>query len=181
MWLLGLFHILVKSKKYMPEVSMDLTNQLVEHEEYKRLVGTLEAEEADRKFCKHDFAHFLNVARIAYIENLERGLGISKDLIYTAALLHDIGRCSEFEEFTNHDEAGAYVARKILGDLQVDDDIINYVADAIFNHGNKYIADYDDISGLMYRADKKSRLCEMCDAYDECNWPEDRKNRRIMS
>ena len=47
--------------------------------------------ERDRIFCGHDMAHFLDVARLAYIFNLEENLGIEKEEIYTAALLHACG------------------------------------------------------------------------------------------
>ena len=61
---------------------MNIYNRLLQSEKYRQLVKTLEKEEEDRVYCRHGLSHFLDVARIAYIENLERGLGISKDYIY---------------------------------------------------------------------------------------------------
>lgn len=45
----------------------------------------------DRIFCGHDMGHLLDVARLAWIFNLEANQEISKERIYAAALLHDIG------------------------------------------------------------------------------------------
>ena len=45
-------------------------NECVEH---IRVFGT------GPYLCRHDTAHFLDVARLAYIENLEHGLGLSQD------------------------------------------------------------------------------------------------------
>ena len=47
--------------------------------------------EIDRVFCCHGIEHSLDVARVAYIANLEQNLGFQKEMIYAAALLHDIG------------------------------------------------------------------------------------------
>ena len=41
--------------------------------------------------------HLLDVARLAWIFNLEANQEISKERIYAAALLHDIGRHIQYE------------------------------------------------------------------------------------
>ena len=51
--------------------------------------------EIDRVFCCHGIEHSLDVARVAYITNLEQNLGFQKEMIYAAALLHDIGKYSK--------------------------------------------------------------------------------------
>ena len=58
----------------------------------RSITGKMKKFEHDREFCCHQITHLLDVARIAYIKNLEAGLGIDKELIYTAAILHDIGK-----------------------------------------------------------------------------------------
>ena len=55
-----------------------------------------------RIFCGHDMAHFLDVARLAYLFNLEENLKLEKEEIYTAALLHDVGRFVQYEDGTPH-------------------------------------------------------------------------------
>lgn len=71
-------------------------------EHYKRLAQA----EKDRRFCCHQMEHLLDVARIAYIRNLEAGLGFSKKMIYAAAILHDIGKARQYEEGIPHVKRG---------------------------------------------------------------------------
>ncbi len=73
--------------------------------------------EETRVFCRHQMNHLLDVARIAYILNLEMKLGISRDLIYAAALLHDIGKGRQYEEGIPHETASADLAEQILADM----------------------------------------------------------------
>ena len=61
--------------------------------------------EKNRIFCRHGMDHLMDVARIAYIENLEKNCGISKEIIYGAALLHDIGRYLQYTEGIPHERA----------------------------------------------------------------------------
>ena len=70
--------------------------------------------EIDRVFCCHGIEHSLDVARVAYITNLEQNLGFQKEMIYAAALLHDIGRWRQYEKNIPHEEAGAALAADIL-------------------------------------------------------------------
>ena len=67
---------------------------------YRECVEKNRKYEEERIFCRHDMSHFLDVARLSWIENLEKGLGIEKELIYAAALLHDCGRFRQYEDGT---------------------------------------------------------------------------------
>ena len=58
--------------------------------------------EKDRIYCRHGMEHFLDTARIAYIRSLEETIPVSKDHIYAAALLHDIGKWQQYEDGTPH-------------------------------------------------------------------------------
>lgn len=69
---------------------MDRVNAVREHPLYREYYERLEKLEEGRIFCRHQMPHLLDVARIAYIRNLEEGLGFPRDVIYTAAVLHDI-------------------------------------------------------------------------------------------
>ena len=71
----------------------------------------------DRIFCRHQMPHLLDVARIAYITNLERNLGYDREVIYAAAILHDIGKSFQYEERIPHEIAGEKVASEILDTL----------------------------------------------------------------
>ena len=47
---------------------------------------------------------------------------------------------------------------------------------AVVNHRK---SGADGLSELLYRADKLSRNCFTCKAYDECYWSEEKKNKLI--
>jgi uncharacterized protein len=176
--------------------------KIFEHPLYKRHFGNLQKLEEDRIFCRHTFEHFMDVARIAYIMNLEKALGISKEIIYATALLHDIGRDEQYENGTPHDKAGADIAGIILPECGFDNDEVSLIIEAIMAHRGKAVSanvdatsdigsggssdkGSDDSSGIMtlseliYIADKASRQCFMCKAQDECNWSMDKRNLEI--
>ena len=70
---------------------MQRVNSICSHPLWKSCVSKIRDLERERIFCCHDTSHFLDVARIAWIENLEKRLAISREMIYAAAMLHDIG------------------------------------------------------------------------------------------
>ena len=92
--------------------------RIIEHPLYRQELEKIEKCEADRIFCNHSFNHFMDVARIAYILNLERNFSLSRNIIYAAALLHDIGRAKQYIEGIPHEEAGAEISKVILTDCQ---------------------------------------------------------------
>ena len=128
---------------------MERVNQICRHPLWTESVDKIRELERDRIFCKHDVAHCLDVARIAYIENLERGLEIPKERIYAAALLHDIGRHLQYLEG---------------------------IPPAILQHRTQETKTKADLAGLLYRADKASRSCLFCQAQKACNWSQEKKN-----
>ena len=95
---------------------MERVNRICSHPLWQESLEKIEVLEKERIFCGHNMAHFMDVARIAYIENLERGLGISKETIYGAALLHDIGRHLQYLEGIPHEEGSGALAEGILED-----------------------------------------------------------------
>lgn len=95
---------------------MERIDKISDHPLWKWHMAQLKEAEKDRIFCKHGIEHLLDVARIAYIENLEQNCGVSKEWIYTAALLHDIGRFLQYSKGISHEEAGAELAEEILKD-----------------------------------------------------------------
>lgn len=84
---------------------------------FRACIGRIEEAETDREFCRHGMPHLLDVARIAWIDNLELGLGLDREVVYAAALLHDIGRAEQYSTGEDHDVAGARVAAEILDGL----------------------------------------------------------------
>ena len=132
--------------------------------------------ERERIFCGHDRCHLLDVARIAWIENLETSAGVPKHLVYAAALLHDIGRHLQYTENIPHQEASAQIASEILPACGFDPRETAQILDAILSHRSKSKKDAGGLSGLIYRADKRSRCCFACPAEPECDWSPEKKN-----
>ena len=59
----------------MERIRMDRVNAILKHKTYRKYYDQIEKIEKDRIFCRHQMPHLLDVARIAYITNLERNLG----------------------------------------------------------------------------------------------------------
>lgn len=155
---------------------MERVNRILRHPMWKGALAQIEELEKERPFCGHGADHLLHVARLAYIENLEQDRRISKELIYGAALLHDIGRGLQYTDGIPHEEAGYAMAPQILADCgfggQEKDDIL----EAIRCHRDKGVAKEPSLRGLIYRADKKSRNCFACAAEAQCDWKKEKKN-----
>ena len=158
---------------------MERVDRILQHEAFRRHMRENEAAEKERIFCRHDMAHFLDVARIAMILNLQERLGLSQGMIYGAALLHDIGRHEQYKAGTPHEIASARIAPDILADCGYGPEEIREIAEAIGLHRDSGTAQRQDLAGILYRADKASRACFACKANGQCSWKEDRKNQKI--
>lgn len=154
---------------------MQRCNKIYNHPLYKERTRIISEAEKDRIFCPHNLEHALDVARIGYIQILEQGLKIEKELFYTAALLHDAGRYSD----KPHNESGAELARTIMPDCGFTQEETELVQNAILGHtaGTKS----DDFSKILYDADKRSRLCFLCKAQKECYWENEKRNYNILT
>lgn len=159
---------------------MRRVNQILELDSYQEYLKRNEAAEAERKFCHHDMSHFLDVARIASILNHEEAYGISQELIYAAALLHDIGRWQQYEDGTPHEKASAILAPDMLDKCGFNGEEVDVIVAAISQHRNSEIKEDKDLCGLLYRADKLSRACFACKAEKDCNWKGEKKNRQLV-
>ena len=144
---------------------------------YRGELVYIAGDEKDRIYCKHNLEHFLDVARIAYMINLEENLGYDKEIIYAIGLLHDIGRHREYESGLEHHIASVVMAREILKETGFNDDEIKIICDAIGSHRNK--KDTNKLHELMYKADKLSRKCYACNAVATCKWSSNKKNKSI--
>lgn len=119
---------------------MRRVQKIWEHPLYQENYQKLQEKEADRIYCRHGIDHLLDVARIAYIHNLEESDGYSKAVIYAAALLHDIGRYEQYEWGIPHEKSGERIAREILEDLREDSGMQlfgeeeKFILEAIANH-----------------------------------------------
>lgn len=155
---------------------MDRVNRILANEKYKMHLEKINAAEETRLFCCHNMGHFLDVARIAMQLNHEEGLGISKEIIYATALLHDIGRHVQYANGTPHEKASVDLAPEIMAECGFDEKEQEGILTAIGNHRNKKIAGEKNLSGIIYRADKLSRPCFSCKVEKECDWSKAKKN-----
>ncbi len=167
---------LLKGRK---RLEMDRVERILENSFYKTQIKKIYESEYDRLFCRHGFGHAVAVARIAYILSMEEHLPIRKDVIYGAALLHDAGRYTPEEKELDHHEAGAIHAAEVLEGAGYTPQETEMMCDAIRSHKDPKDRT-DTLASVLYRADKLSRNCFLCDAREECYWPEERKNKTIL-
>ena len=93
---------------------MNRINAILKDPEYQTYLREIGICEKDRIFCRHNMAHFLDVARLAWIFNLEEHMNLERERIYAAALLHDIGRHLQYREGIPHEKASEKLAAPIL-------------------------------------------------------------------
>lgn len=162
---------------------MDRVNAIVSHPVYKEYYERLEGLEQDRVFCRHQMPHLLDTARIAYILSLEQGVEVEKELIYAAAVLHDIGKSLQYEKKIPHEIAGAEIAAEILDslpeDMRFSGEEKRRILTAVRGH-RKLREDAEPLERLLYESDKASRMCMACPAEPVCNWSKEKKNMEIV-
>lgn len=157
---------------------MDKINYILKNEEFNQYIKKNKKYEKDRKFCRHNLQHFLDVARIAYILVLENKINISKDIVYGTALLHDIGRWIEYKEGISHELASYNLAKEILISSGYEDWEIEIILTTILNH-RKEQNEKESFNYIFHMSDKLSRNCLYCKVTDECKWSDEKKNYNI--
>ncbi|WBL46560.1 HD domain-containing protein [Clostridium estertheticum] len=156
----------------------DKVDLIIKNNIFQYNLRKIEDLEKNRKYCKHDMQHFLDVARIMYIISLENDFNIPKYIIYTTALLHDIGRGEQYENGTAHNIASVQIAKEILHQCEYGDKQIDEILEAIGNHRNE-TESFEGLSNLLYKCDKLSRDCVHCEASEGCKWPLGKRNFKI--
>ncbi len=159
---------------------MERINRILHHSLFRECLAKNEAAEAERIFCRHDMGHFMDVARIGQIMNLEEKVGLEQELIYAAALVHDIGRHVQYADGTPHERASAVRAPQILKECGFDDKETGVIIDAVLHHRDVLVKEEQNLRGVLYRADKLSRACYACKAEAQCDWKKDKKNLEIV-
>lgn len=152
-------------------------NKILNSEKYKEYLKKNNECEIDREFCKHDVNHFLDMARIAYIISLEKGLNYSKEVIYAISILHDIGRWMQYEKGMPHEEASYILSQDLLKEAGFSECEENLILQAILSHRK---GGENELNSIIYKSDKLSRKCFACNAEAKCNWSEDKKNFNIV-
>ena len=86
---------------------MKRVDAILRHPLFEEKLRLLDELEAERAFCRHDLTHLMDVARLMWIDVLERRLAIDRDVVYAAALLHDLGRAEQMQHGIPHEQASA--------------------------------------------------------------------------
>ncbi len=159
---------------------MERVDKILQHKLFLYHLHANEAAEAQRRFCRHSMVHFLDVARIGMIMNLEENLEIEKEWIYAAALLHDMGKHVQYTDGTPHEVVSGEIAPGILRECGFTEEEIQEITEAILSHRDTSVMGERSLRGILYRADKASRACYACEAEQECNWKDGKKNLRIL-
>ena len=169
-------------KEGLPE--MPRVDGIWRDEAYQREYRRLEEFERDRVFCRHGAPHLLDTARIMWALNLELGLGFDREVVYAAALLHDIGKAAQYADGEPHELAGARLAGEILdrlpSPLAFTEAERAAILDAIRVHRH-LPEDAAPLARLLWQADKASRACFACPpaVRRACSWPDAKKNLSI--
>ncbi len=156
---------------------MKRVDKIIAHPAFTAIMKELKEKEAARKYCIHDMEHLLNVARIMMIKNLEENLNFEKELLYAAAILHDIGKLSQYKTGEKHALIGSEIAETILLECDFSVEETKRITQAIRTHsGNEPT---NPLGELLRDSDRLSRNCFLCGASEACNWPENQKNRGL--
>ncbi len=156
---------------------MKRVNQLITHQVYRQYLASNDAAEETREFCHHDFNHGLTVARISYILWLEaEECPAEKEMVYAAALLHDIGRFRQYQDSAlDHAFIGAELALPLLQACGFDKEECTMITEAIAGHREP---NGSILAGILKQADQLSRPCMDCPAAEACYWK--KKNKEIL-
>lgn len=146
---------------------MRRVNKILNHHFYIDNLKKNSEAEKNREFCMHNLQHFLDVARIGYIIALERNISVEKEVIYVAALLHDIGRWKQYLDGTDHAAASAELAKDILRDCEFEENEMVLILEAIRKHRNGENLT-TELDYILYESDKICRLCIQCESINEC-------------
>lgn len=155
-----------------------IANKILKNAVFRKRLDELEKLEKDRIFCGHGLDHLMTVARLTVLICQERGITADSDIVYSAALLHDIGRVEEYTLGQPHETAGAEAAEKILSEIGCGEEESGEIIRLILSH-RKNDSERGTLEAAFYEADKKSRMCSFCKAQEECNWQYEKRNMSI--
>lgn len=158
-------------------------DRLLQHPKYRARLELLQEMEQNRIYCGHNLEHFMKVGCIAEQVVVKNELPFSEDVIFGAALLHDVGRVEQYRQGISHEKASVAFAREILFSLNWDVSDIEMVCEAIGSHSHRQCAAdrWEKMSALVSLAevisfaDQFSRTCYRCHVADTCKWKEEEK------
>lgn len=158
---------------------MRRVNAILRHPTYQTWIIAINEAERGRDFCRHGLEHALDVARIAYALWLDSGGNpVAKDIIYAAALLHDVGRWQQYADpAVDHATAGAELAEPLLLEVGYHPQVTAEIVKAIRQHRT---GGAEGLSQVLAQADKLSRPCFLCHSRQQCHWPAEKKNDGLL-
>ena len=157
-------------------------HRILENSNYKFCLNQINELEKDRIYCRHGLDHFFTVAKISMILAKESGIDADENIIFGAALLHDLGRYDIAAD--NHEAISCQLAEKILPDCGYNTIEIGKIVELISSHRGRYsISKIQelrktkqlDLKECFRIADQISRKCFECKAIDTCKWKEEEK------
>lgn len=157
---------------------MERIQPIVQHPQYRAWIQQMDELERDRKYCKHGLSHLLDVARIASLLAQDRKLTYPRDMIYAAALLHDLGRLQQYTTGEPHAQAGIPMAQEMLAHTSFTQIEQQQILQAVSSHRNGDTC--DSLAQLIFEADHASRMCFVCEAANTCYWSQERRNQTVL-
>ncbi|MCL6561001.1 MAG: HD domain-containing protein [Firmicutes bacterium] len=159
---------------------MERVERVLEDPFYRECLACNADRESGRIFCRHDFQHMLDVARIAYIMVLEAceperiadscnlaSLPALREAVYAAGLVHDIARWIQYDTGEDHALAGARLAGPLLVRAGFNTVEVGLVTSAVREHRSS--AEKTTLLGkILCLADDLSRPCGRCAVKGEC-------------
>ncbi len=153
---------------------------ILNNPQYRTYMAYNQEREQVRTYCKHGWEHSLDVARVAYILVLEARqqpsrqplVLLTKEIIYAAGLLHDIGRWQQYDAEIDqveidHAQAGAELAVEILVQAKFNQAEILLIQEAIRSHRQSGQTT-SFLGQILYLADKAVRPCINCEVRASC-------------
>ncbi len=159
-------------------ITVQRIKRILQHQFFQVCLSFNQEREQNRYFCRHDLQHLLDVARICYILVLEEGALESiitgntarqkiKEVVYAAALTHDMGRWVQYDTGEDHALVGAGFAEEVLKETGFCRTEIEVITGAVSSHRSG--ATSGGVLGqYLRRADDLSRPCWQCEARDAC-------------
>ncbi len=148
---------------------MKRANLLLQAPAYRDYMEKISRAELERAFCRHDLHHCLEVARLCWLFLLEAGADYPREVVYGAALLHDIGRWMEYRGQGCHAGLGAKLAEPLLTGAGYTEPERELITAAISEHRREEDAVFSSsLSYYLRQADKYSRPCFTCAVGEDC-------------
>ena len=158
--------------------AMERIQPILHSPRYQDWLRQMDELEAGRIYCRHGLPHLLDVARIAALLAAERHAPYPRDMIYAAALLHDLGRLAQYTTGAPHAQAGVPMAQELLHETAFTAQEQEEILRAVSRHRTGDAP--DSLAQIIFEADHASRMCFACKAADTCYWPEERRNTTVL-